>query len=817
MKTVLMRGNRMKLRRLLVVCAGVAAMAGLGCDGDSGATTAVEPKPTKPVVEDPTKPTVEEPTKPVVEEPTKPVVEDPEETPGSQAELPYLEPEAVPIENVATADEPVFQQPGEVPEMLPYMHMPVPDPAVEGWQPAPLNPYPAMIDPALRTIGFRHVSAAKPRLMKKPVWQPWTRGGRIAVQGDRIFVADTDNGDVAVLNRKSGVIERSIAVGARPVQVVVAPSGRVMATVSGSGEVVEIDSDSGAIVARRIVGTEAFGLALTPDADSLLVTDRAGGRVVSLDAVGALGTPTLVAEGLDFPRGLAIAPNGRVTVVTRGASISQFKYVAGKTDATRGVSLRVSTPYEAEFLQGRSVLAAAGQAVAAAVQPESGAALVLHTQRLPGNEELVAKAVKDALEAFVPQAYYGPPPGWLPSHQHLARAIESGISAIDESGRVAEIEASAVRDRRTLEPVNLLMSVPQDIAHHPTLSLAFVASAGTDAVVMLNTALADPLAAPVGVIEVGMAPAGVAFSADGWFAYVLDAQSFAISEVDLRGLFTLGQPSANQGGVNVAYPVAEPTPFAGLESTDPVELSHSRWAAYGVDPMSEDARLGRRIFTDARNPRVTGRERFACASCHAEGDEDQTVWWFPSGPRQTPSLAGRLEDTGPYNWNGSRERLTANFERTIARMGGTGATQAELDSLERYLYEGVVPPANPHLQPGGLTAPQLRGKDLFEDATIGCSGCHLPGPLTDGLAYNLDTAKTFEIKAHQELAKVGLADPLTYNTPSLRGVWHTAPYLHDGSAATLRDVLTLTGGRMGKTLELTEAQRDDLISYLETL
>ena len=57
------------------------------------------------------------------------------------------------------------------------------------------------------------------------------------------------------------------------------------------------------------------------------------------------------------------------------------------------------------------------------------------------------------------------------------------------------------------------------------------------------------------------------------------------------------------------------------------------------------------------------------------------------------------------------------------------------------------------------------------------------------------------------------------DTPTLRGVVHTAPYLHDGSAATLLDVLVTRNpdGRHGNVASLTESERNQLVRYLQEL
>jgi cytochrome c peroxidase len=54
-----------------------------------------------------------------------------------------------------------------------------------------------------------------------------------------------------------------------------------------------------------------------------------------------------------------------------------------------------------------------------------------------------------------------------------------------------------------------------------------------------------------------------------------------------------------------------------------------------------------------------------------------------------------------------------------------------------------------------------------------------------------------------------------YRTTPLRGLWQHAPYFHDGSAATLADVVEHYD--RVRTLGLTEQQKHDLVEYLKTL
>jgi cytochrome c peroxidase len=54
-----------------------------------------------------------------------------------------------------------------------------------------------------------------------------------------------------------------------------------------------------------------------------------------------------------------------------------------------------------------------------------------------------------------------------------------------------------------------------------------------------------------------------------------------------------------------------------------------------------------------------------------------------------------------------------------------------------------------------------------------------------------------------------------YRTTPLRGLWQHAPYFHDGSAATLMDVVDHYNSV--RSLQLTEQQKQDLVEYLKTL
>ena len=98
-------------------------------------------------------------------------------------------------------------------------------------------------------------------------------------------------------------------------------------------------------------------------------------------------------------------------------------------------------------------------------------------------------------------------------------------------------------------------------------------------------------------------------------------------------------------------------------------------------------------------------------------------------------------------------------------------------------------------------APVARGKALFASDEVGCTTCHGGKLYTDNATHELGGT---------------LAQS---DTPSLVGLARSAPYYHDGSAATLDALLAERAAvhGMAETVSLTAAQRQDLIAYLETL
>jgi cytochrome c peroxidase len=125
-----------------------------------------------------------------------------------------------------------------------------------------------------------------------------------------------------------------------------------------------------------------------------------------------------------------------------------------------------------------------------------------------------------------------------------------------------------------------------------------------------------------------------------------------------------------------------------------------------------------------------------------------------------------------------------------------------------------------------MSASAVRGLALFEGAAA-CSGCHTPPLFSDQSFHNLGVGmdrSTPDIG--REAVTHDPGDRGKFKTPALRNVALTWPYLHDGSAATLADVVELydNGGVPNPALDpridalgLTVEQKKDLVAFLQSL
>jgi hypothetical protein len=237
------------------------------------------------------------------------------------------------------------------------------------------------------------------------------------------------------------------------------------------------------------------------------------------------------------------------------------------------------------------------------------------------------------------------------------------------------------------------------------------------------------------------------------------------------------------------------------------EYPKSETIPLGPKPQMTAAREGELLFNDAR---LCFQGWQSCASCHpGDARVDALNWDLLNdgigNPKNNKSLLLAF-DTPPAMSIGVRESAEAAVRAGIRHILFTVQPPEVGEALDAYL-KSLKPVPSPHLVNGKFSVAARRGGRVYRDPEVGCTKCHIAPLFTDLKSYDVGTIGRFDKPAD------------LFDTPTLVELWRTAPYLHDGSAATMRDVLTTANQKdqHGKTSHLTADQLNDLIEYLLSL
>jgi len=137
---------------------------------------------------------------------------------------------------------------------------------------------------------------------------------------------------------------------------------------------------------------------------------------------------------------------------------------------------------------------------------------------------------------------------------------------------------------------------------------------------------------------------------------------------------------------------------------------------------------------------------------------------------------------------------------------------SKLPALQEYQLsiDAPAPPAGSF--DAGAAA---RGKQVFEGAGK-CSSCHSGPLLTDANTRLHDPSEVVsEPEPNGAPSYASRTATKMYRTAPLHGLWQHPPYFHNGSAATLEDVVATYDSK--KSLGLSADQKSDLVQYLKSL
>lgn len=547
----------------------------------------------------------------------------------------------------------------------------------------------------------------------------------------------------------------------RPVSasaVAVSPDGTRLAAVNPDSDSITLVALPGlTVLAEVAVGDDPRTLAFTPDGARLLVANHGSHSLSVVDTATATSQPALDLGGRPYG---VVAGSAHAYVSLDGPP----QVVVLDLDPLAVTARLDLEPFPTGLAltadQNRLLVTHLYSGRVSVIDPLAPKLLNVIGGDANANLSQFVALSPDSARAYLPQTYS------LSTNTDLTynSTVQPMVSVLDLAAGAFDPAA-----RLPLAELDRPVSVPFAAALSPDGARLYVANAGSDDVTVLDLATLEVVAH----WPVGHNPRGLALSPDGARLYVLNA---------LDG---------------------------SLDVFDTGALAHTGAVTLTTLPLSETVLAGKRLFNSSLAP-MSREHWIACSACHLDGGADARTWLgFRDGPRATPALFDAAA-TLPLHWNGDLDELQ-DVEQTIRgiQFGAglvpgavhpslgdpNGGRAAELDALAAYLAT-LAAPASPY----ALSSETLmRGERAFR--RWGCAACH-SGPLfTDQSPHP---------------AEQGDSEGERFDTPSLRGVWASAPYFHDGSAATLRDTLFGRGFHsMGLAMDAPEIE--DLLAFMRAL
>ena len=620
-------------------------------------------------------------------------------------------------------------------------------------------------------------TAGKPMSSAPIAWQD--RAGANPL----VWSVNPDNDSVSVFDATTHQRLREVAVGRSPRTVAVAANGQVWVANRDSDNLSVIDSATQAVTRSVVLqrGSRPYGIVISPDGSRVYVASEGLGRLQMLDASSGAVLATA-----------ALPPGQRhVAISADGARLYVPRFVTGRLpgEATAAVVTEENgLIYGAEL---RVLNAADLSAVSTAV---------LRHSELPDFENS-GRGIPNYLGsmAISPDGVSG----WVPSKQdNIKRGVLRNGQPLNFQNTVRAISSRIDLGSSTEDYVSRIdhdnAGVASAAAFDPQGVFMFVALETSREVAVVNAYGR----AEMFRIQVGRAPQGVVVSADGRKLFVSNFMDRTVSVFDLGGLMDRASNSV---------------PLLATMSSIITEK------------LSSTVLRGKQLFYDAKDTRLSRDAYISCAACHNSGGQDGRVWdltGFGEGLRNTISLEGRAAGHGFLHWSSNFDELQ-DFEGQIRNLsGGTGlmsdaqfntgtrnqplgdpkaSVSTDLDALAAYVASLNTFAVSPYRNNDGtLTAQAQAGRLVF--AAKNCAACHAGVNFTNSLnASTLSDIGTIKPSSGQRLA----ASLTGIDPPTLRDVFRTAPWLHDGSAGTVQQAI-----QMHNNVSLTATELDDVAAYL---
>ncbi len=596
--------------------------------------------------------------------------------------------------------------------------------------------------------------------------------------GSRVYVALADARQIASVDAGAGTVATKVDVPGEPTALAIdASSGRLYVTCAGpSSSVCVIHAKTLQVAQTFPAGHAATGLALTPDGSRLFVCNRFDNSVAVLSLPD--GKPIATVPAVREPVGVAITPDGKTAFVINLLPAANCKpdcmaAVVTAIDVATLAVAEVQLPHGSTSLRG------------ICVSPDGKHAYVTHglsRNLLPTTQ----------LER-----------GWMNTN---------ALSILD--AQTKQLVGTVL-----LDDVDLGAANPWGVACSPDSKTLCIAHSGTHELsildlpqLLIKLASRQERLRTTTEVHAPAPPKPTYGQAASWERSVVSLPLDPANDLSFlsdlrrrvalpgngpRGLVIAG------GRVYVAMYFSDNLAVVNLANQDPAQPVGM--IRLGAAPSMTEARRGEMLFHDAT---LCFQRWQSCATCHPDVRVDGLNWDLMNdgygNPKNTKSLL-LSHATPPAMSESVRETAEMAVRAGFRGILFQQCPEPDAKAVDTYL-KSLQPVASPHLVGGNLSPAAQRGKELFFSKQANCAECH-PAPLfTDLKRHDVGTRGAYD---HGSV----------FDTPSLVECWRTAPYLHDGSFATLAELLG--SGKHGESARsgdpLTPEQIADLVEYVLSL
>jgi DNA-binding beta-propeller fold protein YncE len=602
-----------------------------------------------------------------------------------------------------------------------------------------------------------------------------------------LAVSDRTMGELVLID--SPAVQRHVKLQGQPTGLAWSGDGKsVLVSQFGAGSVAQVEAQSGKVVRQLPVGPYPMGVAVAPRKNLLVVAESGNDRLAVIDlATGQLKAAVVVGHS---PRHVAVTSDEKLAVVTNLLPIGD----ASKGDFASSVSLVDLGELTARTIQLRS---GSVNVRGVKVSPDGRWAYIVHT---------LGKFMLPATQLDR---------GWINTNAMTIIDLQAGkpyatvLLDLLSEGAADPWGLAIAKDGSTLW---VALSGAQQVARidlkrlHPLLEGKLPKPGANN---KYDTPADQELAKQLALLE----PYKNSGVQNTWADIAADPNkrqqlAYDLTALHVAGLMTRVPVGDAKGprGIDVSpdgKSVAVAAYFSGqVLLLDAQTLARADTLSLGVGRKIDQARRGEMIFHDGT---YCFQHWLSCASCHPDARADGLNWDLLNdgmgNPKNTKSLLF-VHLRSPLMSQGVRTDMavatSAGFKFILFRQ----PEDADVQAVGTY-FRLLAPLPSPLLVNGRLNDKARRGRAVFEGAKANCSRCHSGPMLSDQKQHDVGTRNETDNSSE-------------FVTPMLSELWRTAPYLHDGSAVTMRDVLTTknVGDRHGATSHLSPRQLDELVEYL---